>query len=43
MTKAKSSRGRELMALRSRARRPDRRPGRTGRANRKQQAIREAS
>jgi hypothetical protein len=32
-------RGAEIMAYRNRARRPDERPARTGRANRKRQAI----
>jgi hypothetical protein len=41
--RSKGKRGAEIMALRARARRPDVRPGRTGRANRKRQAIREAT
>ncbi len=35
-------RGAEIMAFRNRARRPDARPSRTGRASRKRAAIREA-
>lgn len=36
-------RGAEIMAFRNRARRPDTRPARTGRADRNRQAIRAAS
>jgi hypothetical protein len=43
MSKAKQprapGRGAEIMAYRNRARRPDTRPGRTGRATRKRTAI----
>ena len=44
MSKRKGTdQGRHIAALRDRARRPDTRPVRTGRANRKRQAIQEGS
>lgn len=43
MKRTKSRRGREICAFRDRARRPDERPARTGRANRNRKAIQEAS
>lgn len=44
MKKSKGTdQGRHLAALRNRARRPDTRPARTGRANARRQAIKEAS
>lgn len=43
MSKSKGTeQGREIMAFRNRARRPDTRPARKGRANRKRAAIQEA-
>lgn len=44
MSKSKGTdQGRHIAALRNRARRPDTRPARSGRANRKRQAIKEGS
>lgn len=44
MSKRKGTdKGREIMIFRNRARRPNTRPARSGRANRKRQAIQEGS
>jgi hypothetical protein len=44
MSKRKGTdKGREIMAFRNRARRPNTRPARNGRANRKRAAIQEGS